>query len=187
MTRVVYYTASSLNGFIADDRNSLDWLFAAETGDAPSHEEFMRDIGVIVEGATTYEWVLAESKLIEHPEKWREFFGDLPTYVFSHRDLPIPEGADVRIVSGDAIEHLDEIVRAASGSDVWIVGGGDLAGQFYDINALDEMQVSIAPATLSGGAPLFPRLTEPNELDLVGVEQHGGFAHLTYRVRQPLG
>lgn len=182
MTRVVYYTAVSMNGFIADESNSLDWLFAAETGEAPNHDEFMTRVGVLVEGSTTYEWVLEESQLLEHPGKWQEFFGELPTYVFTHRDLPVPDGADVRFVGGDLDEHLDDMVRAAGGRDIWVVGGGDLAGQFFDIGALDEMQISVAPAALTGGAPLFPRTTAPGQFELIGVERYGDFAHLSYRV-----
>ncbi|WP_166996808.1 dihydrofolate reductase family protein [Paramicrobacterium fandaimingii] len=183
MTRIVYNTATSLNGFIADEQNSLDWLFAVESGEAPDHGAFMREVGVIVEGATTYEWVLSSTKLMEHPEKWTSFFGDHPTYVFTSRDLPIPEGADVRLVDGDVGDHLDDIVRAASGLDVWLVGGGELVGQFYDIGALDEIQVSIAPSALAGGAPLFPRATEPGDLELTEVKRYGGFAHLCYSVQ----
>ncbi|GAB2525130.1 dihydrofolate reductase family protein [Paramicrobacterium agarici] len=182
MTRIVYNTATSLNGFIADEENSLDWLFAVESGEAPDHDAFMREVGVIVEGATTYEWVLDSTKLLEHPDKWSSFFGDHPTFVFTSRDLPIPEGADVRLVSGDVEQHLDDIVRAASGLDVWLVGGGELVGQFYDIGALDEIQVSIAPTALTGGAPLFPRDTDPGDLELTEVKRYGGFAHLCYTV-----
>ncbi|MCW4458966.1 dihydrofolate reductase family protein [Microbacterium sp. MPKO10] len=182
MTRIVYNTATSLNGFIADEENSLEWLFAVESGEAPDHGAFMNDVGVIVEGATTYEWVLESTQLLEHPEKWSSFFGDHPTYVFTSRDLPIPEGADVRLVAGDVDDHLDDIVRAASGRDVWLVGGGDLVGQFFDIGALDEIQVSIAPSLLAGGAPLFPRDTDPGDLELVEVKRYGNFVHLCYSV-----
>lgn len=184
MTKVVYNTATSFDGYIADDGNSLGWLFAVESGEAPDHDAFMEGVGVIVEGSTTYEWVLEDAGLMEHPEKWAEFFGVRPTYVFSSRDLPIPEGADVRVVSGDVSEHLDEIVRAANGRDVWVVGGGDLAGQFYDADALDEIRVSVAPAALGSGAQLFPRATDPGSIALSKVERYGQFAHLTYAVEQ---
>ncbi|WP_437582876.1 dihydrofolate reductase family protein [Paramicrobacterium sp. CJ85] len=183
MTRIVYNTASSLNGYIADDDNSLDWLFAVESGEAPDHGTFMRDIGVIVEGSTTYEWVLSSTKLMENPEKWTTFFGETPTYVFTSRELPIPEGADVRLVGGEVLDHLDEIVTAAAGRDVWLVGGGELVGQFYDIGALDEIQISVAPAALAGGAPLFPRTTEPGDLELTEVKRFGDFVHVCYSVQ----
>lgn len=65
-----------------------------------------------------------------------------PTFVFTSRELAVPQGADVRLVSGDVASSLPKIVEAAGDRDVWIVGGGDLAGQFYDTGALDEVQLT---------------------------------------------
>jgi dihydrofolate reductase len=97
--RTTYLTATTINGFLATPDNSLDWLFAVE-GDHPDYEPFFAGVTVLVVGATTYEWVLAQESIVENPAKWQEFYGDRPTYVFSHRELPIPAGADVRIVGG---------------------------------------------------------------------------------------
>ena len=157
--RVIYRTATSLDGFIADEGDSLAWLFAVEHDEAQQaqHERFLEGIGVLVEGSTTYEWVLAEANLLEEPEKWRVFYGDCPTFVFTTRDLPRPCGADVRFVTGAVQEALPSIRAAAGSGDVWVVGGGDLAGQFFDVGALDQLHVSIAPVTLAAGAPLLPR------------------------------
>ncbi len=49
------------------------------------------------------------------------------------------------------------MVSVAAGKDVWIVGGGELAGQFHDHGLLDEVSVSIAPEVLGAGMPLLPR------------------------------
>jgi dihydrofolate reductase len=68
---------------------------------------------------------------------------------------------------------------------VWVAGGGDLAGQFLDAQALDQITVSIAPVTLAAGASLFGRRLESDQLTLVSVEQHGQFIHATYRVTGP--
>ena len=184
MPRVIYNTASSLNGFIADDANSLDWLFEVEIPDAAHHERFLAGIGVFVEGSTTYEWVVEQERLLEQPHKWAEFFGDRPTFVFTTRELPTPACADVRFVAGTVEDALPSIVAAAGNRDVWVVGGGDLAGQFLDAGALDEIQVSIAPAMLTGGAALFPRLLGAHSLALRSIEQRGQFAHLTYDIRR---
>jgi dihydrofolate reductase len=182
--RVIYRTATSLDGFIADDTNSLAWLFAVEQSDAQAadYASFLDRVGVLVEGSSTYEWVLAEASLLELPSKWREYYGERPTFVFTSRELPRPAGADVRFVSGPVSEALPLIIAAASSKDVWVVGGGDLAGQFLDAQALDEITVSIAPVTLAAGASLFPRRLESSHLTLVAMVQHAQFIHATYRV-----
>lgn len=71
------------------------------------------------------------------------------------------------------------MVQPADGRNVWIVGGGDLAGQFADAGLLDEVIVTIAPVTLGGGAPLLPRRIE---LRLEEVARNGDFASARYAV-----
>lgn len=151
MGRIVFDTATSLNGWIADEHNSLAWLFA-------------------------------ESDILAHPQKWREFHGDKPTFVFTTRQLPVPEGADVRFVSGPVADVLPVVREAAGDGDIWVVGGGDLAGQFLDAGALDEIALSVAPVALTGGAPLLPRRVESDRLRLVSARAVGQFARLVYRV-----
>jgi dihydrofolate reductase len=55
MTRSVYYTATTLDGFIADEHDSLAWLFEQQTdeGGPAGYEEFIAGVGAMVMGATT--------------------------------------------------------------------------------------------------------------------------------------
>ncbi|AIY02027.1 putative dihydrofolate reductase [Arthrobacter sp. PAMC 25486] len=182
MTRIVYYTAATLNGFLADQQHSLDWLFAVDDAGAPDIAAFMDTMGVFVEGSSTYEWVLKAENLLAEPAKWQQYYGTKPTYVFTSRSLPVPEGADVRFFNGSVEDVLAEIKDAAGNLDVWVVGGGDLAGQFLDLGALDELVLTLAPATLVGGAPLLPRNVGADRLKLRGASQHGEFAMLNYDV-----
>jgi len=184
MTQVIYNTATSFTGFIADEANSLSWLFAVDTAGLEDQDRFLAGIGVLVEGSTTYEWVLREEHLLEKPHKWREFYGDRPTFVFTSRELPTPDGADVRFVHGSVAAALPAILAAAGEKDVWVVGGGDLAGQFLDADALDTITLSVAPVALPGGAPLLPRRVEADRLELISATALGQFATLTYRVRR---
>jgi dihydrofolate reductase len=188
MAKVIYNAAATLNGFIADEQDSLSWLFAVDGEDAPDNGPFMRGIGALVMGSTTYEWVLRQEGILEQPSRWHEldYIGDRPTFVFTRRSLPAPPGADIRFVAGAVAAALPELERAAGGSDLWLLGGGDLAGQFLDAGALDEIQVSVAPVTLTGGAPLLPRRVEADRLELTSAERHGQFVHLIYAVRRPV-
>ncbi|MGN8025774.1 dihydrofolate reductase family protein [Microbacterium sp. 22242] len=185
MTRAIYYTASTLNGFLADEHDSLSWLLSIpQEGATADIAAFTARVGVLVEGSSTYEWVLREEDLLAHPERWQAFYGDRPTFVFTSRTLPRVPGADIRFVRGSAADHWQDIVGAAQNRDIWIVGGGDLAGQFADAGLLDEIVVTFAPATLSSGKPLLPRDLDHSRLELVGARQAGPFAELTYRVNR---
>jgi dihydrofolate reductase len=185
MGRILFDSATTFNGWIADTNNSLAWLFAVEGGEHPDDGLFPTAATVLVEGSTTYEWLLNEFDILNHPEKWHEFHADRPTFVFTTRDLPAPEGAGVRFVRGAVADVLPSIREAAGNGDIWVVGGGDLAGQFLDIGALDSIALSIAPVALDGGAPLFPRRVESDRLRLMSAEAHGQFARLIYDVVSP--
>jgi dihydrofolate reductase len=184
VSEVIYRTATSLTGFIADEQNSLGWLFAVDDAATPSHAEFLEQVGVIVEGSTTYEWVLREADLLAQPERWHEFYGSRPTFVFTSRTLPVPDGADVRFVRGAVQDALPAIREAAGEQQVWLAGGGDLAGQFADVGALHRLEFTFAPVTLAAGAPLLPRRIEADRLTLESIERYGQFAHLVYSVTQ---
>lgn len=182
MGRIVYDTATSIDGFLADEHGSLDWLFAVDGGEHPDEGLFPTGATVLVEGSTTYEWLLREKEVLEHPERWQEFHGEKPTFVFSSRDLPVPEGADVRVVRGPVADVLPRVREAAGDGDVWVVGGGDLAGQFLEAGALDEVALSVAPVALGAGAPLLPRRLTSERLRLVSATAVGQFARLVYAV-----
>jgi dihydrofolate reductase len=182
MAAFVYATATTINGFIADGANSLDWLFAVDDVDQTPMADFMQGVGVQVMGSTTYEWLIAHENLIDEPEKWGTFFGSMATRILSSRDLPLPEGVDARILRGPVGDHIDDLIECANGKDVWIVGGGDVAGQFLDAGYLDRIELAVAPAFLRGGAPLLPRRIPSARLHLVTVERNGSFARLVYEV-----
>ncbi|RBY82914.1 dihydrofolate reductase [Geodermatophilus sp. TF02-6] len=183
MTRTVYYTATSLDGFIATEDHSLDWLLSRRSDPAGpmGYEAFEKRVGALAMGATTYLWVQ------EHGERdaWPY---TAPTWVFTHRELTGYPGADIRFTAADTPHAVAgvhaQLVAAAGDRDVWVVGGGDLAGQFADGGLLDEVVVSIAPVTLGGGAPLLPRRVE-----LARTEEavNGEFVCVRYDVVRPGG
>ncbi len=148
----IYYTASSLNGFIADADNGLDWLFQHDVdGSGPmGYDVFFPRVGAILVGSTTYDWV--------HDREGRWPFAP-PTWVLSSRTLrPGGERSQVAVTRGPVAPAHAAAVEAAGGRDVWVMGGGALAGQVADAGLLDEVWVQFAPSALvGGGAPLLPR------------------------------
>lgn len=172
--RVTYYTATTLDGFIADPDDSLAWLLRQDIDEkgAMNYDDFIKGIGAIVMGSTTYEWVLDHD-----PDTWAY---DMPAWVMTSRELALPRpGGDVRFATGPVTGVYDDLVAAAGDKDVWVVGGGDLAGQFADAGLLDEVLASIAPVTLGAGRPILPRRLD---LRLVDTAQNGAFVTARYEV-----
>jgi dihydrofolate reductase len=178
-----YYTATTLDGFIADPDNSLEWLFTRkQEKDGPlNYGEFIARVGALAMGSTTYEWILDHEFAGKDPAEWKWPY-DIPSWVFTHRQLPVVPDARIEFTSGEIPAVHKEMVVAAGDQNLWIVGGGDLAGQFADAGLLDEVIVSIAPVTLGAGAPLLPRRIE---LSLDELAQNGDFACAKFSVVRP--
>lgn len=172
-----YFTASSIDGFIADPDHSLSWLLTRDLDRAGpmSHDRFMESVGAMVMGASTYRWILANDTDDTGAPTWRY---EIPCWVLTNSELP-PVDGDVRFARGAVGPAHAEMVEAAGGRNVWVVGGGDLAGQFADAGLLDEVWVQYAPVTLGAGRPLLPRRLE---LRLEEVARNRDFACARYQV-----
>lgn len=175
MTRYRYYTATTLDGFLADDDDSLAWLFTQDIDEnGPGNTDaFLADVAVQVMGSSTYEWV------VEHNRDW---LPELPTFVFTHRDLEAVNG-HISFLAGSPADHRGTFESVADGRDVWVMGGGGLAAEFAGAGMLDEVVVSIAPVTLGSGKPLFGGAFD---LKLKGCDQNRDFVVARYDVLGPL-
>ena len=171
--RTQYFTATTLDGYLADENGSLDWLFRLPHGDDGERrwEEFITPVGAMAMGANTYKWAVDHDNLLDNPGRWHDYYGNRPCWIFTNHELkPIPD-ADLHFVHGDVAVVHAEMTAAAPGGNIWIIGGGDLVGQFYDAGLLDDVIVSVAPVTLGAGAPLLPRRIE--NMRVVSVSQDG--------------
>ena len=175
-----YYTATTLDGFIADENHSLDWLFTREQDrDGPlNYAEFLAGVGALAMGSRTYQWILDHAPADEDPARLKWPY-DVPCWVFTHRQLRVVPGAAITFTSAEVRAVHAEMVAAAGGRNVWIVGGGELAGQFADARLLDDVVVYVAPVTLGAGAPLLPRRLE---LRLEETAQNGDFVTARFSV-----
>lgn len=183
--RTLYYTAASLDGFIATPDDSLEWLFPLGDPADAGFETFVAGVGALVMGSATYEWLLRHVvRPGSHaPGAWPYA---QPTWVFSHRAHEPAPGADIRFVRGD-VRPVHDAMRAAAGDrHLWVVGGGGLAGQFHDAGLLDEIIVQVGSVTLGAGKPLLPRAIVSPPLRLLSARAIGpGLAELRYEVPKP--
>ncbi|MDY4041283.1 MAG: dihydrofolate reductase family protein [Collinsella sp.] len=171
---VHFYTSSTLDGFLATEDHSLAWLFKQDfdTEGPMAYPAFIERIGALAMGASTYRWLLEQ----DGPWPYAQ-----PTWVFTHRELAVPEGADIRFVDGSPSDLIAGMEESAGGKDLWVVGGGGLATQFAEAGLLDEVWVQFAPVTLGSGRPLF---TGSMQLDLLEVERNRDFVCTHYQVRK---
>ena len=123
------------------------------------YPDFMADVGAMAMGSTTYEWIADYTGFLDDPSKWEY---TIPTWVFSSRELPgstVWTSASSPVTSGRCTRRWS---RRPAGKNVWLVGGGELVGQFHDSGLLDEVILGVAPVFLGAGAPLLPRrITHP--------------------------
>jgi dihydrofolate reductase len=193
MSKVQYYCAATLDGYIADANDGIDWLTGyqgsyegedAEAGPMSgggSYERFYEGVGALVSGSVTYEFVL------EHMSGVGEWpYSGKPCWVLSSKDLPTPnaDDADVRIVRGDVTELYEEMLASSSDRNLWVVGGGNVASQFADAGLLDELRVTVVPVVLGDGKPLFERpLARSMQLTGTSVFETG-MVELRYEIRR---
>jgi dihydrofolate reductase len=188
LSLVRYYAAATLDGYIAESDDSIDWLTSYEGSyegadsdqGQGGYEAFYEGIGALVMGSVTYEWVLA------HAAGWP--YSGKPAWVLSSRELPAPEGGDVdvRIVGAQVPDLIDEMLAAAGEQDLWIVGGGNVASQFAEHGLLDRVEVTLVPVVLGAGKPLFEGRLPGGPMQLISARSFSsGIVGLTYEVKRP--
>jgi dihydrofolate reductase len=182
--RTQYYCAASVDGYIAESDDTIDWLTGyrgsfdhpdAEPGGRQNYEAFYEGVGALVMGSTTYEWVIGEL------DEW--VYKGKPCWVLSSRELRRPPGddVDVRIVDADVSELHDEMLAAAGQRHLWVVGGGNVASQLADAGLLDDVIVTVVPVVLGEGKPLFDRRLPGGPLQLKGTRMFdSGMVELVY-------
>ena len=165
------YIAQSLDGYIADEDGGVGWLEGAGGGEDYGYDAFFRGVGALAMGAATYDQLLS----------WGTWpYGDVPTWVFTHRQLETPDGAEVRFTGRPPSEVVAELDEAAGDKNVWLVGGADLIRQWVDERLLDELILFVVPLLLGGGIRLFGD-TVRTDVELTEAKAYGsGFVELRY-------
>jgi dihydrofolate reductase len=158
--RIVYYVAASLDGRIAGPDHDLAFLetLSTKAGDH-GYAAFLETIDGLVTGASTYEF------MTDYP--WP--YADRPCWLVSHRDeLPDIEGADIRRFAGEVGDLVRDLEETGL-ERVWLVGGGNLAGQFLAADRLDDLILTLAPTFVGRGPALADGVFPLRRFRLVSV------------------
>jgi len=181
-SQVTIHMVASLDGFVARKDGSVDWLetsdeFAGgETMDPGFVEAFLKTIDCYVMGSRTYETALRfEAKGLG----WS--YGDKPTFVLTHRELPRTRDT-VEFYSGDLAQLVNGRLRSSFRA-IWFVGGGAVSGECLRLGLADEVRYSILPILIGDGTPFFDKLDRDIALHLAEVKAYkSGMVALRYQV-----
>ena len=179
--KVTIHMVSSLDGIIAKKDNSVSWFETSDHYEKGITEqdaaEFLKTIDCYVMGARTYEHALELSK------SYGWAYGDTPTIVVTHRDLPI-ERPNIEIYSGDLNKLVNEQLKPRY-KNVWLVGGAVLAKDFIRLKLVDEIRLSVLPIILGDGTPFFDHIEQERALHLKDVTAYkSGMVELWYEIRK---
>lgn len=138
------YIAASLDGKIASSDGSIDWLDSI-TVDCGTNE-WMKSIGTVLMGRSTYEQVAAFAG--EYPYKEQK------NYIFSTTKSNFTHGIAVNPLRLDEFVHQIKN-EAPEEKDIWLIGGGKLIENFIAHDLIDEYIITIIPIILGEGIPMF--------------------------------
>jgi dihydrofolate reductase len=170
----VLFIATSLDGYIATENDSLEWLFKVNGEGDNGYSEFYKTVDTIVMGRRTYDWII-DYEQDQFPYKNKKCF------VFS-RSL---KGSNefVEFVNEDTKEFVKR-QKQLEGDKIWIVGGGDLILDFLKEQLIDEFIITIAPTLIGRGIPLFKKFDHEIELELIGLRSFNQFVELHYIIKK---
>lgn len=171
--KLILYIATSLDGYIATEEDSLEWLFKTEGEGDNGYSEFYRTVDTILLGRRTYDWIIDK-------EKGKFPYRNKKCYVFSKSICENNE--HVEFINGDIVEFTNEI-KKLEGENIWIVGGSNLLHYFMKERLVDEFIISIAPILIGRGIPLFKEIDFEIELKLKGMRQFNQFVELYYELK----
>ena len=172
MRLVKYFVASSLDSYISRKDGSVEWLFMDQDY---GMQEFFASVDVAVMGRKTY------AKALELSPQGVNFPG-MKSYVFSHL-LPKGKQENIEVVSDDPTTWVRSI-RAHTGKNIWLVGGGEIVREFLQRRLVNEIGISIHPRLLGDGIPLYAQPYPETELELIRSKQHpSGLVQVFYRVK----
>lgn len=171
MRRVLYSVAMSLDGYIAREDGSFDWIPMDPSID---WNAFMGRFDTVLMGRRTYE-VAAKQGM--------DSMKGMDVYVFS-QSIVHERVKGAHLVAGNPAEAVRQL-RSEAGKDIWLMGGGVLFRTLLDAGQVDAVEVAVVPVILGGGIPFAPQGAVLTRLSLTDSKQYdSGIILLTYDILQ---
>ena len=176
MRQIALFIAMSLDGYIADRNDGVDWLHGQgnDEENLDVYSEFIKDIDTVLMGWNTYHQVVTELS----PSEW--VYEDLTTYVVTHHKCDSSE--KIRFTSENPVELLERL-KSENGKDIWICGGANLIQQLISEDVIDSYYISVIPTILGAGIRLFGNTEKEITLKLCKTQTYNGITDLVYKRR----
>lgn len=166
---VYFYGCITLDGYLADKKHNLDWLYQSGSPEETDYENFYKSMDITIMGKRTF-------NVIETLDDIENIYPTTENYVFTHDKTLSVKGFTP--VSSDVADFVRQI---EGDKNIWVVGGNTLLAPLLDQDMIDTLIVQIAPVLLGAGVPLFTQKEDLKRFYLADVKKYGQFAELVYR------
>ena len=176
MRQVLLYIAASLDGKIARNDDSLDWLPPGENATTDyGYKEMLDSVDVLLMGRTTYEICLTLGE-------WH--YKGKTTYVFSRKAGPemIPE---TELINEDPVAFVQRL-KEQPGKNIWLVGGGEIIRLLHDAGLIDKYMIATIPVMLGQGIELFPNINREQKLVVTYNQNYEELIMTHYEISKPI-
>ena len=167
MVKITLFIASSLDGYIAKNNGSVDWL---PSNCSSGYDDFYKSIDTVIMGKKTYDQVLTFGV---YPYKEKK------SYVLTRNDT---QSSNDNIQFVNNAEKLVKTLLTSTGSNIWLVGGAEIITTFMNLGFIDEIILSIIPVVLGGGISLFTDIQKETKFQLIKTTEYGALVELHYKV-----
>ena len=172
--KIMLFIATSLDGYIATEDDSLEWLFKVEGDGDNGYSDFYDTVDTVIMGRRTYDWLLKQ-ELESFPYEGKE------CYVFSRTISQDDE--NIKFFSGDVVDFTNQL-KNKEGKNIWVMGGGDLIHSFINKKLVDELIITVFPVLIGKGIPLFKEIDFELEFTLKSINRFNQFAEIRYEVKR---
>ena len=176
MRKIILFIAMSLDGYISDNKGSVEWLKGqgSDDEDIDTYSEFKKCIDTVLMGWNTYNQIVTELS----PNEW--VYSDFMTYVITHNKHASSE--QIRFTNINPVD-LVKSLREENGKDIWICGGANLVQQLVNEDLIDCYHITVIPTLIGSGIRLFENAKSEIRLRLLNTQSYNGMTDLIYERR----
>jgi len=178
MRKIVYYVAISLDGFISGPGGDIS-RFDGKGNGVDKYLQDLQDFDTVIMGKNTYEFGYDFGL-----EPGRLAYAHMQHYIFS---------SSLKFENQDESLHIKKLdlseikkIRQQSGTDIYLCGGGQLAGWLLDHQQIDILKIKLNPLILGSGISLFGDSIKSYGLELLNLDSFEyGLQIITYNLKYP--